>query len=82
MHYVFPGWHRLVRPAIATSLCWVGLAVFSSLYFSSAIRSEQRLFGEVGVIFILLIWFIAVGAVIVLGAACGAVWQDRKDRTT
>jgi hypothetical protein len=41
-----------------------GLALFSSLYFSSAITSGDRLFGTIGVIFILLPWCIAVGDVI------------------
>jgi membrane protein len=83
MHFLIAGrvpWRQLVRPAFATSLFWVGLALFSSIYFSSAIVSEHRLFGTIGVVFILLIWFIAVGAVIVVGAACGAVWQERHGR--
>jgi membrane protein len=73
-------WRQLIRPAVVTSLLWFGLALFSSVYFSSAITSENKLFGTIGVVFILLTWFIAVGAVIVLGAAGGAVWQQRKER--
>ena len=83
MHFLLAGrvpWRRLVPPTFATSLFWLGLAAFSSVYFSSAIISEHRLFGTIGVLFVLLIWFIAVGAVIVAGAASGAVWQKRRDR--
>lgn len=73
-------WQRVVRPAVVTSLFWLGLALFSSLYFSSAIVSEHRLYGTIGTVFVLLTWFIAIGAVIVLGAACGVVLQQRSPR--
>jgi membrane protein len=56
---------------------WVGLAIVSSVYFSSAVITEHRLFGTIGVVFVLLTWFIAVGAIVVLGAVLGAVWQRR-----
>jgi membrane protein len=84
MHLLLAGrltWRQLIRPAIVTSVMWFGLALFSSVYFSSAVTSENKLFGTIGVVFILLTWFIAVGAVVVLGAAGGAVWQERKERT-
>jgi membrane protein len=83
MHFLLNGrvaWRLVVRPAVATALFWLGLALFSSVYFSSAIISEHRLYGTIGVIFVLLTWFIAMGAVLVLGAACGAEWQARRER--
>lgn len=83
MHFLLAGrlaWRQLIRPAVVTSVLWFGLALFSSVYFSSAITSENKLFGTIGVVFILLTWFIAIGAVIVLGATGGAVWQERTDR--
>jgi membrane protein len=70
----------LIRPALLTALLWVGLEVFSSVYFSSAIISDDRLYGKIGVVFSLLTWFIAIGAIIVLGAAAGATWEQRKGR--
>jgi membrane protein len=82
MHFLLNGrvpWRRVIRAAVITALFWFGLALFSSVYFSSAIISEYRLYGTIGVIFVLLTWFIAVGAVLVLGAACGAEWQARKE---
>lgn len=84
MHFLLAGrvpWQRLVGPAVLTALLWLGLALFSSLYFSSAIISEHRLYGTIGVIFVLLTWFIAIGAVLLLGAAVGAVIQARLERT-
>jgi membrane protein len=83
MHFLLAGrvrWRSLVRPAALTAICWIGLALFSSLYFSSAVVSDSRLYGTIGVVFSLLTWFIAIGAVLVLGAAGGVVWQERHDR--
>jgi membrane protein len=79
MHFLLAGrvpW-RLLRPAVLTALLWIGLGLF----FSAAIISDSRLYGTIGVVFTLLIWFIAIGAVIVLGAVGGATWDQRKGRT-
>jgi membrane protein len=83
MHFLLAGrvpWRRLLPAAVLTALLWMGLGLFSSVYFSSAIISDSRLYGTIGVVFTLLIWFIAIGAVIVLGAAAGATWNQRKGR--
>jgi len=84
MHFLLAGrvhWRQLIRAAVVSGLLWVAFAVFSSLYFSSALISENRLYGTLGVVFILLTWFIAAAAaVVVLGATCGAVWQERANR--
>ena len=73
-------WHRLIRPAIMTALLWIGLVLFSAVYFSSSVISDSRLYGTIGVVFSLMVWFIAIGAVIVLGAAAGATWDQYKSR--
>jgi membrane protein len=81
MHFLLGGrvaWRRLIRPAVATALLWLCFALFSSVYFSSAVISENKLYGTVGVLFILVTWFIAVAAVLVLGACTGAVWESRR----
>jgi membrane protein len=81
MHFLLAGrlpWPELVRPAFVTALMWIGLALFSSAYFSSAVVSDTRLYGTIGVVFSLLTWFIAIGAVIVLGAVAGALWEERR----
>ena len=83
MHFLLAGrvpWRRLTA-AILTALLWIGLEVFSSVYFSPAIISDSRLYGTIGVVFTLLTWFIAIGAVIVLGAVAGATWDQRKGRS-
>jgi len=81
MHFLLAGrvrWRVLVRTAMITALLWVGLEFFSSAYFSSAIISDSRLYGKIGVVFSLLTWFIAIGAVIVLGTAVGATVEQRR----
>jgi membrane protein len=84
MHFLLAGqvpWRHLMRAALLTALFWIGLELFSSVYFSSAIISDSRLYGTIGVVFSLLTWFIAIGAVIVLGAVGGATWDQRKGRS-
>ena len=80
MHFLLAGrvlWRLVIEPALVTALLWTGLALFSSLYFSSVVVDDSRLYGTIGVVFTLLTWFILIGAVIVLGATLGAVWQQR-----
>ena len=74
-----PG-RRLLRPAAVTALLWIGLELFSSVYFSSSIIDDSRLYGTIGVVFSFMVWFIAIGAVIVLGAVGGATWNQHKRR--
>jgi len=84
MHFLLAGrvpWRRLIRAAMLTALLWVGLQLFSSVYFSSAIISDSRLYCTIGIVFTLLTWFIAIGAVIVLGAVAGVTWDQRKGRS-
>jgi membrane protein len=83
MHFLLDGrvpWRRVVRPALVTSLLWVAFAFLSSLYFSSVLIDDSKTYGTIGVVFTLLTWFFLIGAVIVLGAAAGAVWQRRSER--
>jgi len=84
IHFLLDGkesWGRVIPSAIATAVFWIGLGVFASFYLSSTLVSDSRLYGEIGVVFTLVTWFIAMGAVITLGAVAGAVWQRRRSRT-
>jgi membrane protein len=84
MHLLLAGrvrWRRLVRPAILTALLWMGLELFSAAYFSPAIISDSRLYGTIGVVFSLIVWFIAIGATIVLGAVAGETWNQGRGRS-
>ena len=83
MHFLQAGrvpWRRLLPAAVLTAVLRIGLGLFSAVYFSSAIISDSRLYGTIGVVFTLLTWFIAIGAVIVLGAVGGATWNQHKRR--
>lgn len=68
-------WRSVIRPALVSGLLWVGLAVFSSFYFSTTVIDDSKTYGTIGVVFTFLSWFIMIGFVIVRGAAGGAVWQ-------
>ena len=82
MHFLLAGrvrWRMLLPSAIITGVFFGGLGVFSKFYFSETIISDSKTYGTIGAIFGILTWFIAIGAVIILGAAAGAVWQDRRN---
>ena len=83
IHFLLDGkesWRQVCPSAVATAVFWMGLGVFASFYLSSTLVSDGRLYGEIGVVFTLVTWFIAMGAVITLGAVAGAVWQRRRSR--
>jgi membrane protein len=81
MHFLLSGrvpWRDLVPAAAVTGVLWLVLAALSSLFFSSAIVEDSRDYGEIGVIFTFLTWFVLIGFVLMLGAAGGATWQARR----
>ncbi len=81
LHFLVAGresWTRVGPSAVATAIFWMGLGVFASFYLSSTLVSDSKLYGQIGVVFALVSWFIAIGAVITLGAVTGAVWQRRR----
>jgi membrane protein len=85
IHFLLGGrepWRRLRPAAIITALLWVGLGVLAAFYFSSTIVSDSKTYGTIGVTFTLVTWFIAMGAVITLGAVIGAVVQSRRSAST
>ena len=54
MNFLLAGrvpWRRLLAAAVLTALVWIGLGLFSSVYFSSAIISDSRQYGTIGVVF-------------------------------
>jgi membrane protein len=83
MHFLLAGrvpWRFVVRPALVSGLLWVVFSVFSSIYFSTTVIDDSKTYGTIGVVFTFLTWFMLIGFVIVLGAAGGAVWQQRANR--
>jgi membrane protein len=84
IHYLLGGresWLGVFPAAVATAVFWVGLGLFAAFYFSSTIVSDSKTYGPIGAIFTLVTWFIAMGAVITLGAVVGAVWHRRRSGT-
>ena len=84
MHFLLAGrvpWRRLLPSAIATGVFFTGLGVFSKFYFSATIISDSRTYGTIGAVFGILTWLIAIGAVIILGAVAGAVWEGRRSQS-
>jgi membrane protein len=85
MHFLLAGrirWRTLLPSAIVTGVLFGGLGVFSKFYFSGTIISDSKTYGTIGAIFSIMTWFIAIGAVIILGAVAGAVWTERRTAGT
>ena len=81
MHFLLAGrvgWRRLLPSAVATGVFYAGLGVFSSFYFSSTIISDSKTYGPIGAVLSIVTWLIAISSVIILGAAAGSVWYDRR----
>ena len=70
-------WRALFPAGLATALCYAGLGVFSALFFSKLIISDEEKYGPVGVVMVLASYFIAIGVVIHLGAVFGRMWNER-----
>ena len=80
-HFLLGGrerWRAVLPVGVATSLFWTGLGVFAAFYFSSTVISDSKLYGNIGVVFTLVTWFIAMGAVIALGAVAGVLWGKHR----
>jgi membrane protein len=63
--------------ACATGVLYVAMEVVFSLFFSAMVISDEKRYGPIGVIFALLSYLIAIGVVVILGAAVGFVWHER-----
>ena len=83
LHWLLRGkesWRRLFPAGLATGIFWIGLGAFASVYFASALVSDNHLYGAIGVVFNLVTWFVAMGAVITLGALVGHIFVTRQAR--
>jgi membrane protein len=84
MHLLLAGsvsWCHLLVPAMTSAVFWVGLSIFARIYFSSSVLTDTQLYGKVGAVFDLLTWFVAIAAVVILGALSGELVQERQART-
>lgn len=81
IHFLLAGrlpWRTLLPAAIVTGILFAGFGIFSSFYFSRTIISNSKTYGAIGAVFSIMTWLIATGAMIILGAVAGAVWDARK----
>jgi membrane protein len=70
----------LVPGGVATAFCVTGLSVFSYLFFSPYLISNYNDYGGIGVVMVVLSYFIGLGVYIHLGAMFGAMWNERHTR--
>ena len=69
---------RVLMPTgLATGIFMTGLSVFSSLLYSSSIVWENKAYGPVGVVMVLISYLVGLGVVIHLGAVVGRLWNER-----
>jgi membrane protein len=83
MHFLLAGrvpWRKLLPSAVITGVFFGGLGVFSRFYFSGTIISDSKTYGTIGAVLAIMTWLIAIGAVIILGAVAGMVWEDRRNQ--
>ncbi|MGF7233783.1 MAG: hypothetical protein ACQSGP_02305 [Frankia sp.] len=72
------GWRPLLGGAVSLALALFGLSVFMALFMSESITSHYRQYGPIGVVFVLLSWFIALAVVMLGGALVGATLYQRR----
>jgi membrane protein len=70
-------WRTLYPCAVTTGAFWIGMLAVFAVIFSGMVISYDQKYGPIGVVFGLMAFFIAIGVVIILGAAVGLMWQDR-----
>lgn len=70
-------WRRPAPCAVATGALWIGMLLVFRFTFSGMVTGNDQEYGPIGVVFALMSFFIAIGVVIILGAATGMMWHDR-----
>lgn len=68
-------WRRLLPSAVFTALFYIGLGIFSALYFSNTVESNYKSYGPIGAVLGMMSWLVAVAVVLILGSICGLVWD-------
>jgi membrane protein len=71
-------WRQLLPTAVFTAIGLTGLGIFSKLFFASSIVSNERIYGSIGVVFIILSWLIGIGVVVTGGAIVGSWYVARE----
>ena len=71
-------WRDLVPSALTTTAFFLGLGAFSANFLSNAVVANDKQYGPIGVVFILMTWLLALGVVLILGPVVGVVWRKRR----
>jgi membrane protein len=66
------GWRRLLPGAVLLGIGQMVVIALSGAYLQWAIESQAKLYGLIGVVFVLVSWLIALGLLIVLAAVLSA----------
>jgi membrane protein len=83
MHLLLAGrvhYRRLIVPSIVTAAFFLGLAAFSAAFLSDALIANNKEYGPIGVVFIMMTWLLAAGVVFILGPVVGVALQERWAR--
>jgi membrane protein len=75
------GWGAAFPTGLTTAICSTGLNVFSALLFSKSIISDEKSYGPIGVMMVLLSYCIGAGVVLHIGAVVGRMWNERHPET-
>jgi membrane protein len=80
MHLLLAGripYRLLIVPALVTSAFFLGFGAFSAAFLSDGIISNDKEYGLIGVVFILMTWLLALGVVLIIGPVVGVALQER-----
>lgn len=73
-------WSRLLPGAVLIGLGLVGLRLAATVVLSPAITSNYRQYGPLGIVFVILSWFVAFGVVLLGGALVGLFVDEARGR--
>jgi membrane protein len=71
-------WRTLLLPAVVTGVFWLGMSVVFSFIFSGMVVSYTDKYGTIGTVFAFMSFLIAIGVVVMLGAAVGLAWHEAR----
>jgi membrane protein len=83
MHLLLAGrvpYRRLIVPSAVTAVFFLGLGAFSAAFLSDALIANDKEYGPIGVVFIMMTWLLAAGVVFILGPVVGVALQERWAR--